>query len=233
MLSFFVKRCGTSCIVFISTLCVSCEVLAQEVSFTPRFDSIDADTKYGRTESQLESDNSRSSAGALYSFGRFQAQIDWICEGMQSDLRASRLAEIAAESLQSESLAPTARALLKEFESRCGSRMRTLRRVRSRDDTPKTLHDVPYPSRFPSTETLDATSRLSVALYSQAKGGGGMYVAVRRFSSIVLSYRGLNRGEIDYYSTFFKFLEAAWMDRKQTDQYQRLATREESNNLFQ
>lgn len=204
------------------------QVLAQDVAFTPRFDSIEGSDVASYQHGSLGGTDKQ-----LYSFGRFRSEIESVCVGLDEDKRAHRLAEIAAAGSPTSDLTPTYRSLLREFAARCSSRSVVRRGSEKKNHSVGALFDVPYPSRWPSVETLDAASRLSAALYSYDKDSGGIFVAVRRFSSLVLSFRGLSRGEIDYYSTFFKYLQAAWMGRENTDRYQRLANKEESNILFE
>lgn len=231
MLGFNVKRFVKPSLGSVITMCIPMcffgLVHAQEVAFTPRFDSVEnGEGESPESGSQVGLDNH------LYSFGRFRAEIDLVCARLDEDKRAGRLVQIAEDSGRAKDLSPTYRALLKEITLRCGAIMRAQRGMGQNRSVVSPLFDVPYPSRWPSTETLDATSRLGAALYSYDKDSGTIFVALRRLSTLVLGYRGLTRGEIDYYGAFFKFLQSAWMGRKQTDRYQRLANKEESTVLF-
>lgn len=227
MLGLYDDRYRKSWFALLFTICFISKIDAQEVSFTPRFDTVE--------DSAIESHNDGSQVGLeahLYSFGRFRSEIDLVCAGLDGDKRTNRLVEISAEGSRVKGLTPTYRALLNEIASRCSATIRSSKGTGQNRSVASSLFDVPYPSRWPSTETLDATSRLGAALYSYDKDTGTIFVALHRFSSLVLSYRGLSRGEIDYYGTFFKFLQGAWIGRNYTDRYQRLANREDSAILF-
>jgi hypothetical protein len=203
------------------SVCDAC--LAEDVSFSPRFDSIASD------DGGINKGGAKSGTGSqhIYSFSRFSPLIQAVCKGLATDQRNALLSEVASESSRKEAACATCRALLNEFASGC-------RRSKQRNTMPtERLVTVPYPARNPSTVTLDGVSRLGQAMFELDRESGHVFVAISRFASIVLSQRGLSRGELDYFGTFFAFFKSPWVGRVSTERYSRLAQDEESRALFE
>ena len=197
--------------------------LAEDVSFSPRFDSIASD------ESGINKGEATGGTGSqhIYSFSRFSSLIQVVCKGLATDQRNSFISEVASKSSRKEAACATCRALLNEFASAC-------RHSKQKHRAPtEGLLTVPYPARTPSTLTLDGVSRLAQAMFELDRESGQVFAAVSRFASIVLSQRGLSRGELDYFGTFFTFFKSPWIGRADTERYSRRAQDEESRALFE
>ncbi len=190
---------------------------ADDVSFSPRFDSIPSD--------ETGIDKAGNSSQHIYSFSRFSSLIKLVCNGLAADQRDALIREVASKSSRKEASCATCRALLNEFASAC-------RPSTQRQGQVGGLMNVPYPRRIPSTPTIDGVSRLGQEMFELDRDSGQVFAAVSRFASIVLSQRGLSRGELDYFRTLFTFFKSPWIGRADTERYFRRAQDEESRALF-
>jgi hypothetical protein len=91
----------------------------------------------------------------------------------------------------------------------------------------------PQPARYPSTELVDATSRLSQELYELEPGFGSTFDAVRKLAGALLEQQGLSPAERDYYSIFNSYLLSAWEGRPGSPLDPRVQAKEDVSELFQ
>jgi hypothetical protein len=91
----------------------------------------------------------------------------------------------------------------------------------------------PQPARYPSTEVIDAVSRLSAGLYELEPGFGATFEAARTLSQQLLSQDELTAAERDYYALFSSYLLSAWEGRPDSPLDPRVQAREDVSELFQ
>jgi hypothetical protein len=91
----------------------------------------------------------------------------------------------------------------------------------------------PQPARYPSTELLDALSRLSHDLYELEPGFGNTFVATQKLSQDLLQQKELTPAERDYYSIFSSYLLSAWEGRPGSPLDPRVRAKEDVSELFQ
>ncbi len=91
----------------------------------------------------------------------------------------------------------------------------------------------PQPARYPSTELVDAASRLSQSLYELEPGFGNTFVATQRLSEDLLRQKDLTAAERDYYSIISSYLLSAWEGRPGSPLDPRVQAKEDVSELFQ
>lgn len=91
----------------------------------------------------------------------------------------------------------------------------------------------PQPARYPSTEAIDAVSRLSAGLYELEPGFGATFEASRTLSQKLLALDELTPAERDYYSLISSYLLSAWEGRPDSPLDPRVQAREDVSELFQ
>lgn len=98
-----------------------------------------------------------------------------------------------------------------------------------------TASPTPQPARYPSTELIDAASRLSQGLYELEPGfgAGTTFEATQRLSRDLLSQKDLSPAERDYYSIFSAYLLSAWEGRPGSPLDPRVQAKEDVSELFQ
>lgn len=208
---------------------VACQIShADDVSFSPRYDGEALDAE-GQVEFGGDSAEVLRKSRRIYSFSRFAALVSLVCDGLAHDQRAGSLSTWAADGAVGEEPCPTCRSLLNEFASGCRNKLTPP----SNREKGASLATVPYPPRYPSASTLDATSRLAQALYERDSESGEIFAAISRFATIVLGRRGMSRGELDYFGIFFAYFKSPWIGRGESEKFMRRAQEEESRALFE
>jgi hypothetical protein len=91
----------------------------------------------------------------------------------------------------------------------------------------------PQPERHPSTELVDAVSRLSQGLYELEPGFGNTFFATQKLSEDLLGQKDLTPAERDYYSIFSAYLLSAWEGRPGSPLDPRVRAKEDVSELFQ
>jgi hypothetical protein len=99
------------------------------------------------------------------------------------------------------------------------AKKKTLKDSAGGESTPEEATPLPTPTpiplqRYPATEVLDLTSRLSVSLFDQDAGSGGYYRGVRSLTERLACEPSLTPAEKDYYTIWISYLMASWENRE-------------------
>lgn len=179
----------------------------------------------------------------VFSFAAYEPGFRELCVNLEGDGRLDRLVSIAREEVAKKGESCIAcRALWRSVLSACEKRgSKPPHKSMKSKGTPTAVPEgdsaasageeatatpgsetetpapptpiVPAPQRRPSTETLDAASRLSTFAYTHDPGEGGGTLALRAMVSRVMATKDFSVAEREYYDTVFTYLMAAWEGR--------------------
>lgn len=224
--------------------------LAQDVPFNPRFDGTNERKQKSATPTPDESAKQTS----IYSFGRFASTFKAMCDGLAIDRRRGRVFDVATVGLREEVSCASCRAFYRQLVQSCAPPRQKKPEVtplasppgedvaaeagadQGQQATPSptpTATPTPQPDRYPSTEVIDAASRLGIGLYDMEPGEGSPFKAVRAFETRLLGQKDLTAGERDYFGVLLSYLLAAWQGREQELLKPKPPTRDDIADLFQ
>lgn len=226
--------------------CCATSCVAQEASFTPRYEGIDEGR---RRRSATPTAVVVTKAQPVYSFARFNGLFKAICAGLEAEGRRARVFEVAKIGLAEESDCSSCRALYRQLLQSCGapvsprSSKKPFNKGAQQDDgrgageavseLPESTPTPATPARYPRTDLLDAVSRLSAELYELEPGAGSTFKAVKNFEERLLKVKDLTPGERDYFGVLTTYLLASWDGRPDSPLGPRKLSREDIADLFQ
>ncbi len=208
------------------SVCVSMrQVAAQEVSFTPRYDSQASRPKRVKKTPTPQVDVAR--APQLYSLGRFSRLFQEMCRIFEVEQRQDRVFLVAKAAAEDEQECPSCRAFTRQVAQSCASKAR-VKKAPTLSPTPDgQAAAIATPSvereaavaedkrlnRYPRTDLIEVLSRLSKELYQFSPGDGPVFAALRSFEVRLFAVPDLTVGEKEYYGIVLAYLYSAWAGR--------------------
>lgn len=104
-------------------LVTGADLVAQEVSFTPRMDAIDDNPRQKRPKSVVETPVVTPKPQAVYSFARFAPKLKLVCERLRVEGRNQRVYDVAKQALAEDQDCASCRALYRQFVLLCETKV--------------------------------------------------------------------------------------------------------------
>lgn len=184
----------------------------QEVSFTPRYDSITPAKKRVKREATPLIEAKK--APQLYSLARYNLLFQEMCRLLEADGRRERVYKVCKAAVEEEQGCSSCRALLRQIAQSCSPKAlpkKTPLPMPTVAPAPASLDQ--QPKRYPRTDLIDVVSRLSDGLHEFGPGPGPVFDAVRSFETHLVGREDLTPGERDYYGHLLSYLFSAWDGR--------------------
>lgn len=213
----------------------------QEVSFTPRYDSITPAKKRVKREATPLIEAKK--APQLYSLARYNLLFQEMCRLLEADGRRERVYKVCKAAVEEEQGCSSCRALLRQIAQSCSPKALPKKTpvpipsltpvppsvelpvgdnqeanpivpaVQSAGPAPVMPPAAAQPKRYPRTDLIDVVSRLSDEMHEFSPGPGPVFDAVRSFETHLVGREDLTPGERDYYGHLLSYLFSAWDGR--------------------
>lgn len=237
------------CCVLGSSIALVCHPLvAQEVSFTPRYEGITPSPRRGKKIPTVTPEPVQ--APKLYSLARFNNRFQDMCGLLEADRRRERFFGVVKLAADEEKACSSCRALFRQLAQSCRPKLKAKREPSPTVEVTQEQASTPdgqgalvrpvqegaptiAPKRYPRTDLIEVLSLLSNELYEFGPGKGPVFDALKSLEARLTSEPTFTAGERDYFGIVMTYLFAAWAGRPGSPLESVTPSPEEIAELFQ